>query len=350
MGKKNSSQPAAPDPAATAAAQASANREAAVTQAQMNMVNQYTPYGSLEYSERGTTADGTPQYSATQTLSPEQQQMLDLTNQAGIKYGQTANTQLDAVSQRLAQPLDFAGLGPAPVANEQTRQNVSASLLERMNPQFDRDRERLETRLANQGITMGSAAYNTGMDELSRARNDARLAADAQAGNEMSRVFGLESTARNQGINEMVQQRQIPLNELAAMLSGTQVQGPSFVDAPQSQVNPADIMGATYGSYNGAMQGYQTDAQSDSATRQGLYNLLGSGMMGAGYAWSDRRLKTDIERVGALDNGLPVYRFRYAWGGPMQIGLMADEVKAVHPGAVVTISGYDAVNYAEAVR
>src|SRR5690606_21821689 len=105
MGKKSSpSPPAAPDPVKTAQAQAAANKEAAIATGQMNMVNQYTPYGSLEYSQRGTAPDGTPQYSATQTLSPEQQQMLDLTNQAGIQYGQTANTQLGAVSDRLSQP------------------------------------------------------------------------------------------------------------------------------------------------------------------------------------------------------------------------------------------------------
>lgn len=60
---------------------------------------------------------------------------------------------------------------------------------------------------------------------------------------------------------------------------------------------------------------------------------------------SDRRFKTDIERVGTLDNGLGVYRYRYKSGGPMQIGVMADEVKAVNPGAVINVDGVDYVNY-----
>ncbi|MFN9114069.1 MAG: hypothetical protein ACK5XN_28720, partial [Bacteroidota bacterium] len=31
------------------------------------------PFGRLEYTQRGTAPDGTPQYTATQTLSPQQQ-------------------------------------------------------------------------------------------------------------------------------------------------------------------------------------------------------------------------------------------------------------------------------------
>lgn len=285
MGKKAPAAPAPPDPVKTAQAQAAANKEAAISGAAINMVNQQTPFGSLEYTQRGTAADGTPQYTATTKLSPEQQQMLDLTNQAGIKYGQTANTQLGAVSDRLAQPLDFSTLGAAPVANEQTRQATADAMFARMNPQLERDRAALETRLANQGITMGSEAWRKGMDDFSRAQNDARLAIDAQSGNEMARMFGLESTARDKAINEMVQQRQIPLNELAAMLSGSQVQGPQFVSTPQSQMAPADIMGATFGSYNGQMQGYNAQIANQAAQTQGLSGLLGSGLMAAGFRW-----------------------------------------------------------------
>lgn len=351
MGSKSSpSPPPAPDPVATAAAQGAANREAAISQASINMVNQYTPYGSLEYSQRGKAPDGTPQYSATQTLSPEQQQLLDLTNQASRTYGETANRQLDAVSGTLAQPLDFGSLGPAPVANEETRRAVSESLLARMSPQMDRDRAALETRLANQGIGIGSEAYNAAIDEMNRSATDARLAADAAAGGEMQRLFGLESTARDRAINEMSMQRSQPLNELAAMLSGSQVQNPQFVGVPQQSVGPADIMGATYGTYNAEMNAYNQQMQNSAANRQGLYGLLGSGAQAAAFAWSDRRLKRDIRRVGRMGNGLGLYTYRYAAGGPEQIGLMADEVRGVRPHAVITVAGFDAVDYAEAVR
>ena len=253
--------PPAPDPAATAAAQATANKEAAVAQSELSMVNQYTPQGKVEYTQRGTSAEGTPQYSATQTYSPEQQALYDLTTKAGQKYGETANAQMDAVRGKMATPIDYSTLGAAPTMSEATRQSVADSMYQRLNPQFDRDRASMETQLANQGITMGSQAYSTSMDELNRSRNDARLAVDAQAGNEASRMFGLESAARDRAINEMAQQRQIPLNELSAMLSGSQVQGPQFVSVPTAQINAPDIMGMTSNNYNSQVQAGLANAQ-----------------------------------------------------------------------------------------
>jgi hypothetical protein len=55
--------------------------------------------------------------------------------------------------------------------------------------------------------------------------------------------------------------------------------------------------------------------------------------------------KTDIVSGGTLDNVLTVYQYRYKSGGPMQLGVMADEVKAVNPDAVITVDGVDYVNY-----
>lgn len=67
--------------------------------------------------------------------------------------------------------------------------------------------------------------------------------------------------------------------------------------------------------------------------------------------FSDRRLKEDIRRVGTLDNGLPVYVFRYVNDPMPRIGLMADDVEQVHPEAVVEDRfGYKMVNYGRAVH
>ena len=294
MGKKSTpSAPPPPDPKATASAQGAANVDTAIAQQFMNMVGQNGPNGTVTYTPNGNkTTVGTgadartiDQYTQNVTLSPEQRRLQDLTNQAAQKFGETANTQLDSVSGKLAQPLDFSSLGAAPTADEATRQNVLQSILQRQQPMMDRDRSALETRLANQGIQVGSKAYSDAIDELNRKNTDFRLAADQQAGGQMAQDFGLASTARNQAINEMVQQRQIPLNELAAMLSGSQVQSPQFVAPPQSQIAPQDIMGATYGSYNGQMNAYNAALGANSANNQGLYGLLGSGAMAGAYAF-----------------------------------------------------------------
>ena len=349
MGKSSPSQPAPPNPAATAAAQASANKETAIANAQLNQVNQTGPYGGMEWSQRGTTAEGIPQYTVTQTLAPAQQQMLDQPNKVGIKEGETASAQVGQVSNRLAQPLDYSSLGAAPTPDAGYRQQVTQAMLARQQPMMDQQAEAERTRLANMGFSAGSEAYNRDIDAVNRAQNDMRLAIDAQAGNQMAQQYGLESAGRDRAINEMVQQRQIPLNELAAMLTGAQVQGPQFVPTPQSQMAPPDIMGATYGSANLANNAYNTQMQQQTAQQQGLYSLLGAGAQAGAYAWSDRALKTDIEKIGTR-GPLNVYSFRYAWGPRRHVGFMADEVEALFPHAVREIGGFKQVDYAEVLE
>jgi hypothetical protein len=284
-------------------------------------------------------------WQSTVTLAPEQQRMLDLQNQAGIQYGETANRQMGAVSERLAAPLDFSTLGPAPTMDAAYRDQIMSSMLQRQQPNMDRDRMALETQMANQGIVAGSQAWQRGMDDYNRAQTDMRLAMDAQAGDEMARMYGLQTNARDRAMNEMVQQRQIPLNELAAMLSGGQVQSPSFVPTPQVQMQPADIMGATYGSYNAQQNAYNQQMQNQRANTQGLYSLLGAGAQAGAFAFSDRRLKRDIRPIGKLPNGLTVYRFRYQWADEETTGVMADEVRNVAPWAVERVGSHDRVRY-----
>lgn len=51
---------------------------------------------------------------------------------------------------------------------------------------------------------------------------------------------------------------------------------------------------------------------------------------------SDRRLKTDIEKLAEEPDGLGVYRFRYLWEEPGTVrkGVMADEVAELRPWAL----------------
>jgi hypothetical protein len=62
---------------------------------------------------------------------------------------------------------------------------------------------------------------------------------------------------------------------------------------------------------------------------------------------SDKRLKTDVVRVGQLNNGLPLYRFRYVWSSDIYVGVLAQEVLPVVPYAVIVgEDGFMRVNYA----
>lgn len=61
---------------------------------------------------------------------------------------------------------------------------------------------------------------------------------------------------------------------------------------------------------------------------------------------SDRRLKTDIQRIGTTVHELPLYRYRYIGHAAVYEGVMAQDVLAVAPQAVVvSANGYYAVDY-----
>ena len=66
---------------------------------------------------------------------------------------------------------------------------------------------------------------------------------------------------------------------------------------------------------------------------------------GVDQQFSDRRLKTNITKIGTRADGLNVYEFDYVWGGPRQVGLMAQEVQSVYPEAIGVRDGYLTVDY-----
>ncbi len=79
-------------------------------------------------------------------------------------------------------------------------------------------------------------------------------------------------------------------------------------------------------------------------------SLVDAGAKATPLAFSDRRLKSDIEKLGETADGLGVYSFRYAT--PQRyIGLMADEVEEVNPDAVGTLpGGWKIVDYSRALQ
>ncbi|HEY7458936.1 MAG TPA: tail fiber domain-containing protein [Xanthobacteraceae bacterium] len=73
-----------------------------------------------------------------------------------------------------------------------------------------------------------------------------------------------------------------------------------------------------------------------------------SAMVTYTHYMSDARLKGDIAPVGQLPNGLKLYRYRYLWSETEFVGVMAQEVEARMPEAVVRgADGLLRVNYAK---
>lgn len=241
MGK---SSPPAPDYKGAAAETAAGNLEAARATAAANRVNQVTPYGNLTYTHDPSQGDGG--WTATTTLSPTEQQKLDLTNSLSTGLLGTAQTGLGYVNNTLGTggKLDESKLASMPIQG----QSVQDAIFSRLTPQLDRDRASLRTRLANQGLQEGSEAYKRAMEDQAWKENDLYTSAALQGINS-----GL--AARQQGIQEQYTTQDRPLNIINALRTGNQVQTPQFVNVAQQQQTPgADLLGASQltGQYNSA--------------------------------------------------------------------------------------------------
>lgn len=318
------STPSPPDPQQTASAQAGMNRDTATTQQMLNMTNQIGPNGSLTYNQTGSNsfvgADGKtvtlPQFTATTTLSPEQQAIKAQSDKASLNLGTLAAEQSGKLQQYLNDPFTFT--------NDDASQWAYDLASPRILQQQGQNEDQLRTTLANKGIREGSAAWNAEMGRMTNANTD--------------QLNQLALNGRQQAYSEAVQNRNQPINEITALMSGSQVAAPQFQQTPQTGVGGVDYTGLVN-------QQYQSQLQNAQSTNGGLFGLLGAGVS----LFSDRRLKRDIRRVGTLDNGLPVYAYRYVTGGPIMLGLMADEVADIIPEAVsLHESGYAMVDYGRA--
>jgi hypothetical protein len=344
--------PDPPDPEETAQAQAQANIQTAIAQALMNNANQQTPFGSINYTQTGSTRVGehdVPTWNINQTLSPSQQELFDSRTdltQGGIYL---ADHMLRQAIPNLSSQFTLEGLPGLPTNMDQFRGEMADSLMQRFDQDYGRQEAGVRNRMANSGIQEGSEAWNAEMDRLSRARTDAVNQAYQSAGTEAQRMYGMQKDLRQQGTNERMLMRAQPINEITGMLGlGSGVQLPQFQSGMGTNVAPTDVIGPTMNQYNGQMAQWQQGQQNQNSMMGGLFGL-GAAAMPLVFG-SDIRIKEDIRRVGKTDNGLPVYLFRYKGHPGMQIGLMAQDVELVVPEAVVEINGIKHVDYAKAVE
>lgn len=305
--------------------------------------------------------------------------------------------------------LDTAGLADLPGANDFSgdRRRVEDAYYQQsmrtLDPQFQQQEDAMRTRLLNSGIREGSAAWQKSWDDFSRGRSnayaDARDRSIINAGQEQSRMLNDASNIRAQQFGERTTQGQfaneaagqqldaelarlgfyndasntdfsralanaqlgneqrdsqfsedlasrgVNMQELQSLLG--MIQGPTgqpnMANAGGGQgIEPVDYMGALQSQYGGAMNRYNNRVASANSTNQSAA-ALGAALIAA---FSDRRLKTDITRVGTLPNGLPTYSFRYLWDERPRLGVMSDDVRVYMPSAVIVHeSGYDMVDY-----
>lgn len=260
----NAKPPAPPDPASIAAAQGTANVAAAGKQQQFNMVDQVTPQGSLTYAQTGTWADGTPKYEARQSLTPAGQMAFDQEQNADVAMNQIALNQAGAVAGRLSSPLKLG--------NEATEARLFSLGSKRLDPMFARQRDSMDTMLANRGITMGSQAWNSAYGAQGEKENDA--------------YNQLLLTGRGQAVDEMLTERNQPIQEITALLNGGRIAQPNYVSTPTAGVTPAPIADLTSQQYAAGMDIYKQKMAQQNAMIGALAGLGGAATSAAMGGWT----------------------------------------------------------------
>ncbi len=314
MGKKSSSPPAAPDPYQVAGAQGAINADTARLMAQLNRPTVNTPFGSQTWTNLGGD-----QYASNIKLAPEQQQLFDQQNRISFGLGGAAEGALGNVTNTMSQPFSL-----------NDAMDTLSSVTE---PQFQRDQDALNTRLINSGFRQGSEGFDQAQQDFQVNKDRSRAATAQQA-------LALSTALRNQ-----------PLSELNALRTGAMPQMPQGQQSPNIGVQPADITGAFGNQYQGQLAGYNANVANNNAKLGAGAGLGAAALMApAGtfaplMAASDRRLKSNIRRIGTHPLGIWVYE--YDIGAGHEIGVMADEVEKVLPSAVKEIHGFKVVDYAQ---
>jgi hypothetical protein len=238
---------------------------------------------------------------------------IDMSQISGIRN-------LDTKNLANVRGLDLNGLPQAPINAGQTAQDA---IFSRLNPTLSRDDEALRTRLANQGIQLGSSAYNREMDLQGQRANDLRLQAAAQgisldqaarqqAFGERKDLSTFDMAQRAQGfgenqamsnfdltranqqfgqqqalaasqnaqrqamMNEAYTSQSRPLDLVNALRTGAQVQNPQFNSfAQQATTTGPDMLGAANAQYGAAMNNYNAQQASSDALMGGLMGMGG---------------------------------------------------------------------------
>lgn len=187
-----------------------------------------------------------------------------------------------------------------------------------------------------QGLA-GAQFGNDALQQQFQNQNTATAGNNAlqdQSFNAQQSKFNMQNQQRAQYLNELYAQRNQPINEIIGLMSGAQVNSPSFVPTQSNPMPTVDYAGLVQQDYANKMGAYQQN-------QAGIGSLMG-GLAGL-FTLSDKTAKKDIKKVGGL------YEYRYKGEGknaPKRIGVMAQEVEKVRPDAVRKgADGFRRVNY-----
>jgi len=133
-----------------------------------------------------------------------------------------------------------------------------------------------------QGLRPGQEAFDRDIEQLRFSKNDAvdsaLLSSILGGGAEQSRIFGLGGAERERAIQEQAFQRNIPLNEVAALLGTGGVNIPQFGAPPQTGVANTDVLGAVGLQQQALNNAFNQQSQNATAFNTGLFGLGSAGI------------------------------------------------------------------------
>lgn len=254
--------PKPPDPMNTANVQAQFNLDALRSNQASQMIGQNTPYGNLGYSVSGQDSYGNDMFTATSTMSPEQQAILaNLQNTQTSLGGAASNLANDASNMYSSAP-DFSE-----AAGTQTRTNMERQL-GYLTPFHTQATEQLDNQLRNQGLMPGTVAYDRAMRTL--------------RDNQQQSVGNFLNQAQPIAFQQAQAQYNQPMQTIQGLLGMSQPQGlpNQFVNTPRVSMNPADFTTAQGQATQAQMQAYQAKLAQYNAMMTGIFGV-GSAVVGA---------------------------------------------------------------------
>lgn len=263
-----------------------------------------------------------PKYSQDQSALTQQYGVisdlgnLNLVKNADGTYSKKyTSSEIDNMRNALAKQ----GLGGVTLDSGEQAQAYYDAATRLLNDAYNRQYQNTDEALINRGIQTGTKQYNQVMSDL------------------QNNQLGALSDIANQAIFAGQDYTSGQINNINA-LTGAR------------DINYLTGMGGSNNSYDNAYAGQQYNNALRQQRNQNIKNAIGAAM----YAFSDKKLKENLEPVGKLNNGLKVYVGNYKQETGLdttpQLFLIAQEVEKKNPDAVKEKNGFLAVNYKKAVE
>jgi len=291
MGKKST--PAPPDYRAAAEETAAGNLALVESQTRANRPNQYTPWGSSEWSQ-----DAEGNWSQNIGLHPDQQASLDDQLRITAARSNLAGGMFERSQEEFGSPMDWdqfgeyqSDLGTGDEARQSAIDEMYGQATSRLDDRWEQGTEAKLDSLRNQGLRPGDQAYDDALEQHENqktdAYNQAMFSAIRHGGSEGSRVFDInrssaafDNTVRQSQISEEMQRRGFSLNEINAILSGQQVQMPGMPGFNSAERSAGtDYSGAARDSFNADMDIFSAQQAGSQGWMSGITGLAGQAMM-----------------------------------------------------------------------